>query len=326
MTANQTYHATEVKPGLYQIGSVLGPRYVYQYLLVDEAGSILIDTGMPDTPEKAILPFMRDIGLEPAQLRAILISHADVDHFSGLENLRKFCTNAMVMAHAADVPWIESVSRICRERYFAYESLGVAHDEENKRWFVEHLRQSRVDLQLRGGEVLQLSGERQLDILHLPGHSPGHLGVYDRKNRTAIIIDGVLWRGLFDSQGKNVISPPPYYSIQPYLDSIDRLLQLDIDCLLTGHYEVLSGQDAYRFLHESKRFVEEVSDAVEEVVRSGGGPVSLADVLDATNQKVGPYTVMAVELIGPVYAHLLDLERQGKIHRTMQGTIPCWYA
>lgn len=321
---NKQYTARELKPGLYQIGSVLGPRYVYQYLLKDEWGAILIDAGMPNTPDQAILPFFDEMGFNPDELSAILISHGDVDHFSGVKNLRKICAKSLVMAHEADVPWIESTERVQNERYFAYESLGIQHDEETKQWFLDHLQSTDVHVQLKGGEVLKMGRDRRLEVIHVPGHSPGHLAVYDQKNRAMIVVDAVLYRGLYDMEG-TIISPPPYYSIAPYLKSIDTLLTYDFDLLLTGHYDVMKGMEAYRFLHESRAFVEQVETTIKEIILQAKRPLSLAEIYEKTNEKVGPYTAMAVELIGPVHAHLLDLEKRGMIYRTMNEMIPYWY-
>src|SRR5690606_22986714 len=128
--------------------------------------------------------------------------------------------------------------KILQERYFAYEQFGVFHDDETKEWFINSTEASRIDMQVTGGEVLRLGTDRYVDIIHTPGHSSGHLSIYDRKNKAAIVIDAILWKGLFDREG-NIISPPPYYSVEPYLKSIDNVLDLDIDVLLTGHYDVM---------------------------------------------------------------------------------------
>src|SRR4051812_2681639 len=70
----------EVAPGIYRIESILGPRPFAQYLLREER-SLLVDTGIVSTPDEVILPAFRELGLDPADLDYVLISHADVDHF-----------------------------------------------------------------------------------------------------------------------------------------------------------------------------------------------------------------------------------------------------
>lgn len=311
--------------GLYRIGSPLGPRHVYQYVLLDEEGALLVDAGMGATPEQAILPAVRSIGLDPARIRMLLLSHGDVDHFSGAETLRSHIPHLVVMAHRADVPGIESTDWITRSRYFAYETLGVHHDGETKQWFLDHLRPARVDWQLAGGETIRLGADRFLDILHIPGHSDGHLAVYDRKNRAAIIIDGILGRGLYDTEGR-IISPPPYYDVEAYLDSIGKIRQLPFELLLTGHYDVMDNQEGHFFLEESRRFVDDLAGQLERMLADAGGkPLSLKELLHAANEAVGPFTNMMVELTGPVFSHLQLLERQGKAFRIYDGTIPHWF-
>ena len=72
----------EVAPGIHRIESVLGPRPFSQYLLRDER-SLLVDTGVKETPAEVILPFLD--GLQPD---FVLNSHADVDHYGGNAAIR----------------------------------------------------------------------------------------------------------------------------------------------------------------------------------------------------------------------------------------------
>ena len=71
---------TEVAPGIHRIESILGPRPFSQYLLRGER-TLLVDTGVKETPADVILPFLDGAGIDPAELDLVLLSHADVDHF-----------------------------------------------------------------------------------------------------------------------------------------------------------------------------------------------------------------------------------------------------
>lgn len=317
------YEISEVKKGLYKISSPLGPRFVHQYLLTENESAILIDSGMKDTPNNVISPALKEIGVTFDQLKTVIISHADVDHFSGLENLKKLAKHSTVIAHKLDAPWIESTEKILEERYFAYEILGVSHDEETKQWFIDSTQGSLIDIHINGDEVLHLGSDRYIDIIHTPGHSPGHLSIYDRNNRAAIVIDAILWKGLYDTNGK-IISPPPYYSVSSYLESIEKILSLDVDVLLTGHFNVITGEEVKQFLQESINFVHFVGKTVEELINASSQPLSLREILDQTNAKVGNFTAMMVELVGPVYAHLVELEKEQKIIRKSEESIPYW--
>ena len=67
-----------------------------------------------------------------------------------------------------------------------------------------------VDEGLRGGETLRLSDDWRVEVLHLPGHTFGHIGVWDPRSRAAIIIDAVLERGIYSNDGELLIPPRIY--------------------------------------------------------------------------------------------------------------------
>ena len=77
----------EVAPGIHRIESILGPRPFAQYLLRGER-ALLVDTGIVSTPDEVILPAFAALGLDPADLDFVLISHAVVDHFGANARIR----------------------------------------------------------------------------------------------------------------------------------------------------------------------------------------------------------------------------------------------
>lgn len=143
----------EVAPGIDRIESILGPRPFAQYLLRDER-SLLVDTGVASTPDEVILPALRSLGLDPADLDYVLLSHADVDHFGGNARIRQAAPRAVFCAHQADAPWIADRERILTERYGWYADHGPAadYDAETKNWLRSGLGPDvPVDLELAGG-------------------------------------------------------------------------------------------------------------------------------------------------------------------------------
>ena len=244
------WHAVEVAPGITRIESVLGPRPFSQYLLQDHR-SLLVDTGVKETPADVILPALD--GLRPD---FVLISHADVDHFGGNAAIREAAPDAIFCAHEADVPWIEDSELILRERYGWYEAYGIGYPEETFAWLRDAMGPDvPIDLRLRGGEVFRLGVRLTVEILPLPGHSPGHVGVWEPSSRTAIVMDAVMANGLLDTDGA-VIHPPPIVDIAGYESSVRLLQRLSPERLLTAHYDVIEGAEVGRFLADSLAFVE----------------------------------------------------------------------
>lgn len=309
----------KVAPGIHRIESVLGPRPFSQYLLRGER-SLLVDTGVAETPEKAILPYLDSIGLVPEDLDFVLVTHADVDHFGGNDAIRRAAPRAVLCAHAADVPWIEDRERILRERYGWYAVEGVDYSPDVKEWLRDAMGPDvPVNLRLSGGEVFRLGPSLSVEVLHLPGHTPGHLGLWDAASRTAIITDAVLGAGLYDMEG-NIISPPPYFDVAAYEHSVRLLRSLSPERLLTAHYAVMEGEEAARFLEESAAFVERSRQAVAEALKERG-ELDLRGLLEATNPELGPFTVMENELAGTLRAHARELVAKGRAEE-VQGSEP----
>lgn len=299
-------------PGIHRIESVLGPRPFSQYLLRDER-SLLFDTGTRETPAAVILPFLD--GLRPD---LVLLSHADVDHYGGNGAIREAAPHALLLAHLLDVPWIEDGDRIMRERYGWYDAHGIGYDPETFAWLRDALGpDTPIDLRLRGGEEIRLGPRLTVEVLHLPGHTAGHLGLWDPASRTAIVMDAVMGRGLLDMEG-NVIHPPPYFDVEGYLGSARALQALRPERLLTAHYDVMEGAEVERFLAETIAFVEDVGRTVAETLAASGS-LTLAELLAAADPAVGPFTSMPNELGGSLRAHLELLVRDGEAGVDAEG-------
>jgi glyoxylase-like metal-dependent hydrolase (beta-lactamase superfamily II) len=79
---------------------------------------------------------------------------------------------------------------------------------------------------VRDGDIIDL-GDRAFEVLHLPGHSPGSIALWEAGTQTLFsgdaIYDGPL---LFDLPGS---------SIADYIRSLRRLLSLDVAVVHAGH-------------------------------------------------------------------------------------------
>ena len=154
---------------------------------------------------------------------------------------------------------------------------------------------------LRGGETIRLGPGWSVDVLHLPGHTPGHLAVWDPRSGALLVIDAVLERGVYDRAGNRLI-PPRYYDAHAYEATIRRVRALGADVLLTAHYPVMEGAEAAAFLERSLDFVGDLRAAVADGLCQG--VTDLWALTQAADRRLGPYPEFMVELGASVRAHL----------------------
>jgi glyoxylase-like metal-dependent hydrolase (beta-lactamase superfamily II) len=293
----------EVAPGIHRIESDIGPRFVAEYVLVGEERTVLVDTGLSNTPDETLLPALAQVGAEPD---LIVISHADLDHCGGNLRMRERYPRALLACHELDRRWIESNAAMLAENYLWHEPYGLEEpDDQGRREILAQLGgDSPVDLGLSGGETIRLGRDRRLAVLSLPGHTPGHIGLWDPRHRVAIIIDAVLYDGVYDRAGTKLI-PPRYYDAGAYRETIRRARALEPELLLTAHYDPMSREQAIEFCERSLGYV----DAVEAIVRAGhaGGEVRLRELTARVDAELGPFPEFVTEIAAGVRSHLAFL-------------------
>ena len=175
--------------------------------------AVVVDPG-GDAPE--ILRGIEQLGLS---VEALWLTHGHLDHAGGAKALRA----ALRERQGADVPLLGPDAR---DRFL------LEHIEEAARRFgLSGLENVLPDRWLAEGEKLAL-GPLVFDVLHCPGHTPGHLVFVETTRRFAIVGD-VLFRG---SIGRTDF---PYGDHAALIAAIrDKLLPLGDDiAFLCGHGE-----------------------------------------------------------------------------------------
>jgi glyoxylase-like metal-dependent hydrolase (beta-lactamase superfamily II) len=292
----------EILQGIHRIESDLGERFMCQYLLIGEERTVLVDTGLSGTPGEVIVPYLEGIGLGIEDVDEVIISHADVDHCGGNRALKEMNPGLRFSCGEADRAWVESNERITAEIYLWSEPYGFGPDEESKDWIrTEHGGDSPVDVGLRGGETLRLGPDWRVEILNLPGHTPGHLGIWDAKNEAAIIIDAALETGIYD-RGGNRLLPPRYFDAAAYQNTVRTLRSLRPGYLLTAHYLPMRDENAIDFLDRSLDFTIQMNGLVGEGLNNG--VTDLWELTKYADAQLGPYPEFMHELGAGVRAHM----------------------
>lgn len=303
----------EIATGLHRIECPIGDRFVAVHAIVGARHIAVVDTGYEGSVESEVLPYFDAHGLERERVRFIIITHADYDHSGGAETMRAAFPNAMVCAGESDRAQLEDLERMINERYGEFAADHHFSESPEAEAFIREVAGStRIDVGLTGGERLNLGG-RYLEILHAPGHSPGHVAVLDEESRIVVLGDAVLGDTVALADGSPAF-PPTYRSVDSYRATIRNLKGRNPAAISPAHAPVLADGDAQGFLDLSLAYADRVEAVALDVVTSSTRALGLLEIIGAGHERLGVWPEPAYfYLVYPVLGHLEVLERRGLI-------------
>ena len=301
----------EITPGIHRIETPFGDRFVCLFLFVGSECSLLLDTGIDSTPGEYIASYLDEIGLAADQIRYVVNSHADFDHTAGNRSAKELCPDALFMCHQLDLAQTEDIELMISDRYGEYaQDHGIADSEETIDFIRTATRTCPIDIALSGGESIRLGPEWTLDLWHTPGHSYGHLSLYDPRGHNLVIADATLYNAVLRADGGPAF-PPTYRYVDTYLASMQRIAAARPNLLLTSHYPVYEGQGIAEFMAESRTFVERVDQAL---VKALGTEHTLKELTEVLSPELGDWPVESNPyLCFPLLGHLERLVLHGQV-------------
>jgi glyoxylase-like metal-dependent hydrolase (beta-lactamase superfamily II) len=188
----------------------------------DRRGAILIDTGFVGERGQIRRALAR-FGLEPRDVRAILLTHGHLDHVGNLA-WAKAETGAPIHAHPAEQAHIDG--------NFPY--AGVARVcgwlERAGRVLLQTGAPAAIDVPIADGDELPFWGG--LRVVHLPGHTHGHCGFFSTRHR--VLFCGDLLIGF---QSTATLPPPIFNSAQKLMAaSVEKVRRLGAEFIVPQHY------------------------------------------------------------------------------------------
>lgn len=187
-------------------------KYPHCHSLYIEGAGILIDPAA----DRKRLEELR----EQQKVKIVLLSHAHEDHFTHLD----LFDDIPLWVSAADGPQLTDVENLLD----SYNAEGEARELYRKILEKQfHFRPRNPDRLLKDGDLID-AGSLTIEVIHTPGHTPGHLSFLFSKPRALFLSDYDLtrfgpWYG------------DRYSSIEETIRSVNRLKSIPADIWLTAH-------------------------------------------------------------------------------------------
>lgn len=235
--------------------------------VVDADRTVLVDAGTMSGADR-VLAGLGDLGIARGDVDAVLLTHAHMDHCGGAPAVLEACPDARVACPAPVVDLLTDAEKV-DELYDRFRrALG---SPDGAYGGAEPLPADRVD-PVEPGDRLDLGG-RVLDVVAAPGHVEHQVVYHDPEAGALFVADEV---GLSLMGELHPSTPPPQFSLERTLGSLDRFLALDPDVLLFPHFG--PRQDARATL---ERYGDLLADFVDDVDAARGHRDTVEGIVDA---------------------------------------------
>ena len=211
-----------VFPGVIEMNVQAGWRIGCNvYLVYDDRDWALIDIGYEESVDE-IVEMIRELDFPLSQCRALVATHADVDHIQGLAKAKSIL-KAPVLAHPLAVEPLEKGDRI---KTFAEIAAQNVHLD---------MPVVKVDRQVVHGETIEI-GTRKLEVWHTPGHTDSQL---------AFRMGGLLLSGdnIYRDGSVGAIDAHHGSDIPAFIKSLERIAASDVEWLLPSHGPIFRKDD-----------------------------------------------------------------------------------
>lgn len=204
------------------------------WLVEGHSRDMILDTGMGVVP---LRPFLDTLRRDPTKPIVCVSSHTHIDHIGAVHEFDTRLVHPLEAAEMAVPSGLKTLFRddIPQTMLQMFLDAGYPELDELLIEALPHAGYDPASYRLRGapatglleeGDILDL-GSHRYEVLHLPGHSPGGIGLFEAETGVLFaadtIYDGPL---LFDGPGM---------SVPAYRESFRKLRALPVTTIHGGH-------------------------------------------------------------------------------------------
>jgi glyoxylase-like metal-dependent hydrolase (beta-lactamase superfamily II) len=240
---------SEVLTGIHQFrlpmaGSRL--RHINGYLIKGDDGYTLVDCGW-DAPDvlEALRSELRDIGADLGDIRTLVITHFHADHY-GLAGTLVRLGKLRLMMHRLDWLHVRTVmsdtAAMVRSSTAWLQRNGLpetswSDDDRRAMQSFQRFTVVQPDVELEDAARIPV-GPHELQVVWTPGHTQGHICLFDADRRLILTGDHVL-DPITPSVGLS--RPGLGNPLGAFLHSLRKVAALDADLVLPAHGEPFRG-------------------------------------------------------------------------------------
>lgn len=222
---------TEVTSGVWHARA----KHVGWMIVVDGNEVTLVDTGYPGDRE-AVMTSLERVGRRPADVAAVLLTHAHPDHLGSAEHLRT-SVGSTVHVHEREAghargEWIEQVS--------ALTLLRMGWRRDVRAWTRDILGLKATKAERLG--AVETFAEEPLDVpgrphpVSTPGHTRGHAALHFADQGVLHVGDLMMTAHTMSRRS----GPQPAMAFfdadhEQALKSMDHILGLSAEAVVVGH-------------------------------------------------------------------------------------------
>jgi len=306
-----------------------GLPYVLPYMIKDGGDTVLVDCGWnTDSAYAALEEGMREHGSHPSEISQLYITHVHPDHY-GMAGRLKRIADCEVVIHEKDAEFI-------KDRYFAPKGLtsemsdfmamnGVPSESSPKMaqgsmGMIDKVAPVPPDTEVKGGETFKV-GDFDFEIIWTPGHSPGHIVLYEPNRKVLLTGDHILPT---ITPNVSIHTQTHGSPLGDYMRSLRKLVDLDVDYVLPAHeFDTRDLQKRIREIEE--HHIIRLDEMLACVDRGGSTAWEVAGRVKWATGKLEDFEPhMQRAAVGETLAHLEYLFEQGRVAKVMRGKQLYW--
>ncbi len=241
------------------------PQMDAAHVVVNGVRAAIVDTG-PNSAVPLILAALQELGVAPAAVDYLFLTHVHLDHAGGAGALMRALPNATAIVHPRGAPHMIDPGKLIAG------TRAVYGDEPYARLYGEILPIATERLRIaQDGARFDLAG-RTFECVHTPGHALHHMAIVDHATSSIFTGDtfGLSYRE-FDTARGAWITPtttPTQFDPAQLKASINRLMQFRPRRLYLTHYSEVG---------DCPRLANDMLDAIDafvRIARESGGDVA----------------------------------------------------